>query len=394
MRVRTYFATREWQKDLLLLGALALLAGLFFMQLGSLVPGASTNEIAARTDSSSLRNIVHDPLFAPHKLLQYGLQKVGLNGIIAMRSVSVAFALLFVIAFHRLIRRWHSRRIALITTGLVASSSWLLTTGRNATPIILFTSWFFIIFLVFWFRHSHKVRLAPPLFFGLLTLVLYIPGSVYLLGFLAFWYMRKAPDFFRFMKRVPIVIGSLCGLLLIAPLLFAFVRHPSLITEWLLLPDSLSIGEFFGNLQNLLTTFFYQSQPNSEFWLARLPLLDVFTGTMMILGIYAYRYHLRLERTLLIGLVVLLGIIVIGAAGPKMVIILLPFAYVLIANGMAFLLEQWYAIFPRNPVARTLATSLLSIAVLFTCYYHINRYFVAWANAPETKAIYSVKIER
>jgi len=391
MRVKDRFAEHDWQRDGVILAVLLLLGFLYFAKVGTLVPGPTPAENEAIASSKTLLSIVNNPLNAPHKLLQYGVQKAGFDSIAVLRVVSGAFAILLVVTFHRLVRKWYSKRIALLTTCLLATSSWLLAIGRSATPNILLSSWFFVIFLLLWFRHSRNVKLAPPLLLLSLTALLYIPGTVYLVGLIAIWYATSAPTFFRFMKKLPITTGLIAGGLLLAPLIISFVRQPSLLSDWLLLPDQLTIGDFLQNIRGLGTTFFYQSLPNPEFWLGRLPLLDALTGTMVLLGVYSYRFHLRMERTPLLALVILLGIIVIGAAGPQLVFLLLPFVYVLVASGLAYLLERWFNVFPRNPVARALGTTLVSVAVIFAGYYHLNRYFVAWPNAPETKAIHSIE---
>ena len=68
--------------------------------------------------------------------------------------------------------------------------------------------------------------------------------------------------------------------------------------------------------------------------------------------------------------------------------LMVPFLYLLIAEGMTLVLREWREVFPRNPIARFIGTILVSIAVLTTGLYHMNRYYIAWHNFPETRAIY------
>ena len=68
-----------------------------------------------------------------------------------------------------------------------------------------------------------------------------------------------------------------------------------------------------------------------------------------------------------------------------------PFVYIFAATGIVTLLAQWNNIFPLNPFARILAFVPLALVVLITSQYHIERYYSAWAQNPEVKAIYAVE---
>jgi hypothetical protein len=66
----------------------------------------------------------------------------------------------------------------------------------------------------------------------------------------------------------------------------------------------------------------------------------------------------------------------------------MPFIFIMVAGGMALMLQQWFTVFPYNPVAKTLGAILMTLAVLVTSYYTITQYYIAWPNAPETKTVY------
>jgi hypothetical protein len=159
------------------------------------------------------------------------------------------------------------------------------------------------------------------------------------------------------------------------------------------LPDTVT------NLKMLLDNFFnipewlFLSGPNDPVhWLGRLPLLDVFSTAMLVLGIYSIRYHLEFIRVqLLVGSSMLLTLL-ITLGGPVTITVLMPAIYILIAGGVAFLLQQWFTVFPRNPIAKTIATTMMSVSILLVSYYHISHYFIAWPQSPATKAAFSDKI--
>jgi hypothetical protein len=110
---------------------------------------------------------------------------------------------------------------------------------------------------------------------------------------------------------------------------------------------------------------------------------------MFVLGVYSMRFHIKLVRVqLLVWSSVVLAVL-IALGGPVTITVLMPAVYILIAGGVAFMLQQWLAIFPNNPIAKTTATTLMSVTVLLVSYYHINHYFIAWPQTPETKASFT-----
>jgi hypothetical protein len=89
-------------------------------------------------------------------------------------------------------------------------------------------------------------------------------------------------------------------------------------------------------------------------------------------------------------MLVVLGILV-ALGGSVTIAALIPLMYLAIAAGTHYLLDQWLTIFPRNPVAKFVGVSLVSFVVAFSAFYHLRAYFVAWPQAPETRAVYVVK---
>ena len=113
---------------------------------------------------------------------------------------------------------------------------------------------------------------------------------------------------------------------------------------------------------------------------------------MCLLGIYAYYNKRKLDRTKLIAGVLVLGTVLIGLQGSVSMILLAPFVYLLITAGVAYLLDQWLTVYPRNPLARFIGVSLIILTVGLSCLFNLRHYFVAWPNAPATKQVYKYKI--
>jgi uncharacterized protein YqhQ len=84
--------------------------------------------------------------------------------------------------------------------------------------------------------------------------------------------------------------------------------------------------------------------------------------------------------------------LLVALNGPVPLSILIPFAYILIAAGITFMLQQWFTVFPRNPVAKNIGVAIMTLAVVTTTFYHINHYYVAWPNAPQTIKTYNQQL--
>ena len=187
-----------------------------------------------------------------------------------------------------------------------------------------------------------------------------------------------------------IIIGGIMATLFVIPLAYAFYKDTSLIRDWLLIPDHFYVAHTIKALKDVPAAFFYRADYNPAYNLGRLPIFDAFTGTMLLLGLYAYRKRLRLERTIVYILTIVVSFILVAINGNQLFLVFcLPFLYLLAGEGMGYLLGEWRSVFPRNPIARTVGTIFLTIAVLGACSYHLNRYFLAWVNSPDTKKVYS-----
>ncbi len=355
------------------------------------LPGMSPAELQILHDSRSLTAILHNPLWLPYKLLSYLLIKFG-AGAQSHRFVSAGLAICAIYAFYSICRKWYRPRIASLTTILFALSSTTLTLARVATPAILLYSWLVLAAAVLWFRTTRKARFAPLVMLVLIAIALYIPGAIWFIVLLAVWFWKDVPRYFKFMKRWAVIAGSVLAVIVIGPLIYSFYKDSHLAIDWLLLPSHYSLHNSLIALRDVPSALFYRSNENPAYSLGRLPILDAFTGTMLLIGMYAYRQHLRLERTIVYAFAAITSIMLAVLNNNQLYLfMLLPFLYLLSGSGMAYLIEEWRRVFPRNPLARFMGTFMLSIVVLTACLYHMNRFYLAWQNAPATKAIYSQK---
>jgi len=389
MRKLTSFGVRHGPMAALYAFILAVLSFLYGYGSRSFMPKMSPAELQIIHDSKSLTDILHNPLWLPYKLISWVFVKLGAAPL-SHRFISAFFATCAVFAFYSICRRWYRPRIAALTTCLFAVSATTLTLARVATPAILLYTWLAMAAAVLWFRHTRKARFAPLAMLLLIAGALYIPGAIWFLVLMAVWFWRDIPRYFKFMKRWSIVVGALLGLLVIAPLVYAFVKSPSLATDWALLPSTYNLQTSLLALRDIPAAFFYRSAPNAAYNLGTLPILDAFSGTMLLIGFYAYRRRVRLERTIVYIFAGSMSIVLTVLNTNQLYLVaMLPFAYLLVGEGMTYLIEEWRRVFPRNPLARFIGTLILSLTVLAACTYQMNRFYLAWQNAPATKAIYS-----
>src|SRR5581483_2349251 len=97
-RVRRFFMT-IWQPMLLYSVATAALILLLSYRLGSLPAHLSNDELSAVHASQTWQSLLHNPLYAPHKITLLVLQRAGLTGQAALRSATVGWAVLILLLF-------------------------------------------------------------------------------------------------------------------------------------------------------------------------------------------------------------------------------------------------------------------------------------------------------
>ncbi len=374
------------------LAALGGIGFLLYFRIGSLVPGWSQAELDFLNQSSTAQGILHNPLNAPYKIAEFALLKLHHGGPLAMRSLSALVGLASIALFYYVVRQWHTDRVALMSVVLLATSSWFLGSARIALPTILYTFLIAAIAYGTWIRSTKKSGLALFVGAGLAAFLIYIPGLVWFVLVGGLWQYKALFAHYKdraFLGFLAIIMG--CVLLL--PLVYGLAQHPQLIRsfgglppqQW---PDALTIGK---NILYVPYHLVVHSALSPVFGIGNLPLLDVFTTAMAALGIYAYFFRRQLDRTKLLVGAVILGVALVGLGGGVDTLILLPFIYLFAAGGITLMLQQWFTVFPLNPLARIIATTLMTAVVLMASFYHINRYFIAWPNTPVTKQTFYIR---
>lgn len=375
-----------------LIGALLVLALLIVMLVpayGTLGQLGNAFSSAHQLGVSSGKDLIRNVSFLPEKLPQYALHTSGVDDTVPFRIISALFGILAVAAFYALLKTWQTKRIALLGTLLFMTSSWFLHQSRFAEPQVLYLSALPMLLLAGTWLQDKRYDKFLPISAAMIALCLYLPG---LWLFIAIGCVIVRKDLLEAWqevdkKRRSLIIGFFSAG--IAPLFFALASNVSQIPKWLGLPsrDVFSLQLIIDNLYQLPQSLFINGPDEAIKWLVGTPILDVFTIALVILGSFSYykgAHTLQARILALFTAVSLLLIIIGGAVGLS---ILIPILYLVAANGLAFLLQQWFTVFPRNPFARAFGVFCILIAVSVTVFYHVNRYYVAWPHATTTKQI-------
>jgi hypothetical protein len=366
---------------------------LFFWRLSSLTPGLAPSEVSTRSISLGLHNIYHDPINAPHKLLQFVFLKLSPHSAISLRLPSVIAAGIFGLCFYRLASGWFGRLIGLFGTLIFISLPLFIVAGRSGSGQIMLFSPIVLSWLYVWLLKTGK---SKPLVWSLLILsssvLIYTPGIIW---FIAGSLLISRKRIMAAISEIrPLVSGlslALAGLL-VAPLAASSINNPSIIKRLLLIPDhwhpATTLAKNFGQM---LLTLFARTPAHNQLVLSRLPLLSVVVVVLVVFGVYAMQAAAR-AKAVWLGLLVLFAVTAAAVNNDLIYLALgLPAIGLLAAAGLRYLYIEWRNIFPRNPVPKTFALVLIAAVTLSQLYFGIRYALVAWPQSVATRTTYVLK---
>ena len=392
-RIRNFLSENSRVIGWSVLGLMGLSA-LMLYRLGSLTAGMSVTEINNSWLPVGWHGIYHQALYLPLNLVRsVDFVVFTDHGAFLSRLPNAFFGGLAVISFACLIKLWHGTRTAVMATLLFATSAWVLHASRLASFDVLYLWALPTLILINVLLHKYSQKAL--VWYGSLFiwgLMLYVPGLVWLIGLSV--YLQRAniavawKHFGSFAGRFASI-----GLVVIwLPLLiFDFIKFGGLVT-WLGLPNHFAepitiIKQFVAVPIHL----FIRGPRYPEMWLDAAPILDIFSLAMCIIGIYFYAKHPKAYRARLLGSFAVIGVLLVGLAGPVGLSLLVPLLYILIATGIAYLLHDWLKVFPSNPLARGLGLGLISLAIGLSCIYNLRSYFIAWPHNPTTHVVFQYR---
>lgn len=391
------YLTEQWSIILLIIVMLGAVSAILLYQLGSLVPGFSSTETIvadriSQNDISLRNNVLLHPLYSMFYGITY-LMQIFWDTVspLRLRLSSVLLGATSIASIFYILQRWHTFRIALLTTLLYASSAGFLHAARHADPASSFLLLPAALALYMIVKDTKKpvIRIVGVALGSLILLS--IPGGIWFLMLLSLWQRQVLIKQLKLLSQVQQVV-----------VLSIAVATVSLFTASLLLQDSeyaflvfgigvpfVSVSELLSNIGQALSNLFFKGPTNPQIWIGVAPVIDAFTTVMVLLGSYVYILQRRHERTKMLFTVIGLLILLSSLGAGIEVMHIVPFFYIIAASGIALLLQQWFTVFPKNPFARTVGVLIISICIGASVAYNIHRYFIAWPHSPEVRREFS-----
>lgn len=374
---------------------LAIAAGLMLFQLASLTPGLSHTEMATAQSASSFSAIADNMVNAPYKTAVLISTKL-FDSAFGLRLVGAVVGAASIVAFYLLVRQLFGKYISIIVTIMFGSSSLLLHNSRLATPNVMLLVLLALIAAGFYLRFGKRKDLGWMLIAATVGISLYTPGMIIFILGAALWQFRHVRKSFEQLSPVAIVITSVIFGILCVPLVVSLIRDIDLWRGYLGLPmvfePFMTMVKYAGTA---VASLFAISPHDPVYWLGRQPVLDVFATAMFVYGAYNLIRQYRLDRLWTILGIFLIAILWIGASTNRQgIIILLPFVYIVIGIGIQNFLNIWLKVFPRNPIARTTGSLLLLAAICLSVNFQAYRYFIAWPNSNQTKAVFQQEFRK
>lgn len=366
-----------------------LVTGMLF-QLNTHV-GYSTTEAAQFAGNKSVTQVVRMPINIPKNLVELIAQRLTAPHIVWTRRISVLFGLVSIAGFFFVVRSWHTRRVAIMGTVMYATSTWFLITARLGTAEIMLTLIPALFLIRIWLGVTAKRKLALLCSTMLTATFLYIPGGVWFLIAGIVWRHKKIISEVRTVPFWYFISCVVAFLIYLLPLLYGIIKDPVTIRHVVGIYSLPSIIEYATVIKNTMLTLLWRAQYTTSLTLGASALLDGFSIIVLVLGIYAYIKRRKLDRSKLLFGGSALALLLIGFGGPVYIAVLLPFIYLFIAAGIAWLLQQWFTVFPKNPIAQNFGLGIVIIAIGLSVFYNTFRYYVVWPHIPQTKQVYNLK---
>jgi len=379
-----------WRISLVTLVFLGTVIGVLTFRLNTMTNGYSANEYAVQDNANSPNKLLKNPINPLPAITKYGSRKLKVNPLLAHRLVNVLIGVIIAGCLFLIIKSWHTTRIAIIGTLLFVTSSWFLHTARNGSYDILYALYLPIMLCYIRLRQKQHIYLYVTLLLISSVILLYIPSLCLIVLAILIWQGKRIIEYSRLVNKIWLTVYGFITTALVAPLIWSFIQNPSLIRIWLGLPQKIpTISEFALRFGHILGDIFVLRQQNNLMGVGRLPYLDAFTTAIVLIGVYAYAFKIKLDRTrLLIGIFFVSAVLI--AFGLNIVIsILLPIIYLFVSAGIALLLQQWFTVFPKNPLAKYIGVAVILLSISLTVFYHMYGYYKVWPNTPDTKTLYA-----
>jgi len=372
---------------------------LFVYKQNSLIPGANTHEVSVRESVLNYEYPWRMAVDTPYVTASWLTSKVFFSDpLVSARFVAAIAATLSVLMFYQLLRNWLlSPGKAVVGTALFATSSWTLAIGRGAHGVIVGV---FLLLLIFTLGTRLLFTTKPfrdwLLLVSATILSLYtpvVPWLVFIVGVVSLLHYKQRQRSLPLKLWEKIIITSV-GVVLLVPLVLSIIGDPRQGLT-LLGVDNLvdSIPAIVLNIMDAVKSIFFIGISGAPIGLGKLPMLDIFSVFMFLLGCYYFERRLSLKRSKLLFGGLAIGFIVCSLSEFDLVrySLLLPLVYIFISAGIHESITRWLVVFPRNPIARGIGVVVLAISIGFVGSYHLRKVFIARPGNPEIRSLYIIK---
>jgi len=333
---------------------------------------------AVNSTALSLRGMfTGDFVDLPFRLLQtISIRIFGLTAF-AIKLPSIIIGVLSGAILAVLINRWHKTNVSIITSIIIVPTAFFLSIATTGSPAIMLI---FYPALLLWLGSKVIARGATPspldyfLFVITLALACYTPYLLYInivLIFICIVHPRIRMHIKTFAKIKFILVSSVY-ILFLSPIIVSIFTNSAPIHH-LFFPEGFSIYNSFRNLVDAVTTLTNFSQAGSYPIIT--PALGLAITVIAIIGFTTIFPKRTTSRYQTIMAFFALALITTALDVNYIVLFFVPIA-ILVANGIEFILTEWYSLFPENPYARlfggflitVFATLIVTSNVYFTTY--------------------------
>lgn len=365
----------------------------FLWHLGNLTSGMSRNEITYTSNSQSWSGIINQPLEAPHRLVQLAIFKLAPGHPSHFRLASVAFALVFCLAFYKMTRIWFGRVVGLFSTLIFASLPLFVVSARQAFPVVLLFAPIVFISMYNWLLRSNGQRDWIWLLLCVAAAVfLFTPGMALWLAAAFIICRKQLAKSIHGLSAWSLAGGSLIVAASLGVISWAATRDHLVLKNILLAPAH--FPDWLQTLKNtgwMASSLFVRTGHADTLLVGRLPLMNILLIALVVFGVYAMLGASRI-KAMALALGVLYAIIMAGLNNDIELLALgLPSITIFIAAGLRYLYIEWRSVFPRNPVPRTFAVVLIAFVAATQVYFGLRYSLSAWPNTPATRSSYMLK---
>lgn len=391
-RISDYFLYR-W-RYLLGYGVIMLLIIALFGIAWLLIPGGLTEaEMSSASTSSSLAFSLQT--FQPETIinLPYHLFQRLIFSLLGVSDLTIKLPSLILgglsaVGVLLLLRTWFKQNVAVITTVLVITSSQFLFLIQDGTPSIVYIFWsvWLLVIALMISRRARGRTFWKIALFGIGGLSLYTPLAIYIiLALLSAIVLHPHLRYIvRNLSRVRVMIGLVCGLILLAPLAYIIAKEPSLGLQLLGIPSSMP--DLIANGKLLFEQYLSFANPGGITVMT--PLYGLGITLLIVLGVvrlfttkYTARGYIIITWTLLL--------IPLRILNPQFMSVTFVPIILLMAMGVSMLISRWYRLFPRNPYARIAGLIPLAVLIGGMVFSGIDRYVYGYMYNPKVAIHFS-----